>query len=136
MNTTTESPAKPLTFHFQGVGFKIWFRYEGANGQRETVCLIDRLGEDKTFAFGSTVCAKVDQFCKETGRKIALTRALTKGMLHLEPVSDPGHPSTTHKWVPHGPQDKKQARAFRTAAWMAYRSRVRSALAIEKAANS
>lgn len=119
MNTTTESPAKPLTFHFQGVGFKIWFRYEGANGQRETVCLIDRLGEDKTFAFGSTVCAKVDQFCKETGRKIALTRAvLSKPVYDL--VQD--HPT--------------KAKAFRTAAWQAYRSRVRSALAIEKAANS
>ncbi len=70
-----------MRFQFGDQVFKIWFQYSKHDGQRETVCLIDDvkdgIAEAKaTFAAGSSVCSSSDQFRKETGRKIALTRAL------------------------------------------------------------
>ena len=112
MDRTSESPVKPLTFEFAGQRFRIWFKYEHSRtAPRETICLIDLVGEDKTFAAGSAVCSASDQFCKETGRKIALTRALFSAA--------------------------ENNKGFRTAAWEAYRTRfVRSAPEVQKAASS
>ncbi len=115
MDKTSGSPAKPLTFEFAGQLFKIWFQYPKHDGKRECVCLIDRVGEDKTFAAGSSVCAASDQFCKETGRKIALTRALRCLQLLEKPAG-----AQTHVWVSRTPEP---AKLFRTAAWAAYRAR-------------
>lgn len=65
-----------MKFQYLGVNYKIWFKYPVTDGRRETVCLIDIEGSDETYTAGSSVCAKSDQFSKEKGRKIALTRAI------------------------------------------------------------
>lgn len=59
-----------------GVKYAIWFKYTLHDAMRETVCVIDIEGSDKTFATGSAVCAKSDRFEKAKGRELALVRAL------------------------------------------------------------
>lgn len=84
------------------IKFRIWFKYESdRNGRREVCCFIDE--EDApgtTFAAGSAICAPSDRFCKETGRKVALKKALD------------GAP-----WAFRTDKD------FRTAAWQCYHKR-------------
>lgn len=50
--------------------------------QRSTTCTIAYLGEDgrpgQPVATATVVCSPQDNFCKETGRKLALTRALRR----------------------------------------------------------
>lgn len=67
-----------MRFEFDATKFSIWFTHgKLADKRRETVCVIDFGREEKgTFVVGSAVCAATDQFCKELGRKLALTRAL------------------------------------------------------------
>lgn len=66
-----------MKFEYAGCRYKIWFKYEGTV-RRETLCFIDLVDDEKqtTFSVGSAVCAPSDRFCKETGRKVALTKAL------------------------------------------------------------
>ncbi len=107
-----------MRFSFGPNTFRIWFQYSKHDGKRETICLIDRDdSNEKTFAAGSSVCAESDHFRKETGRKIALTRAL-RNARHLESIQDQG--SITHMWIDHTPQP---AREWRAAAWKAYLNR-------------
>lgn len=40
---------------------------------------VDGRWEDSALAVGSAVCHPSDQFCRETGRKLALSRALQAG---------------------------------------------------------
>jgi hypothetical protein len=50
--------------------------------QRSTICRIAYIGDDgrpeKPFAMATVVCSLKDNFCRATGRVLALTRALSK----------------------------------------------------------
>lgn len=97
-----------MRFEFpEGKWYKIWFKYTLHDGKREVLALIDE--EDApgtTFAAGAALCAKSDQFRKETGRKVALTKAL-----RCEKIFNVcGCKSATCK-------------QFRTAAWQCYHKR-------------
>ncbi len=96
-----------MTFTFGAHSYKIWYQYSMHDQRRETVCLIERADEPKkTFAAGSSICAASDQFRKEVGRKIALTRALRSPRV--------GHVCG---------YDPAELKRFRTAAWKAYLNR-------------
>lgn len=105
-----------MRFEFQHIKYRIWFKYEAdRNGKREICCFIDE--EDApgtTFAAGSAICAPSDRFCKETGRKVALTKAMP-----LWPkVSD-----SNRKIYNVCGGDWVRIKQFRTAAWRAYHKR-------------
>lgn len=110
-----------MRFSWGGIKFKIWFKYEGKTNRqpdgmchqpfvpdrRETLCFIDE--EDApgiTFATGSAICAASDVFCKNTGRKVALTKALRCEKIRNVCGANPA--------------TEKQ---FRTAAWQCYLKR-------------
>ncbi len=99
-----------MQFEFAGVLYKIWFRHtKTPDGRRETKCFIDVAQAGPHFADdrppvgeGGTICAPMDVFCKETGRKVALTRAL-RGVRCIDD------------------------RGFRRAAWNCYLNRAKKA---------
>ena len=87
--------------------FHIWFKYTLHDGKREVLALIDE--EDApgtTFAAGSALCAKSDQFRKDTGRKVALTKALRSQKI--------ANVCRNNRYI---------EKDFRTAAWQAYHKR-------------
>ena len=43
-----------------------------------TICDITEKGTKKVLFSGISLCSSRDNFCKETGRKIALTRAISR----------------------------------------------------------
>ena len=56
---------------------------EGKKGYRRTVCQVYKLGPKESFPdkrellnTGVATCSPLDQFAKEVGRKVSLTRAL------------------------------------------------------------
>ncbi len=79
-----------MKVRIDGEEFKIAFRYERLAGQRLTVCLILRPTEvqrdgvkktvDEIAAVGEARCSALDEFKfnRETGRKLALERALAR----------------------------------------------------------
>lgn len=112
-----------MKFTFEGEEFKISFYYPPALNEelhlergKITAAIISGMGHEQ-FCGGHAACAYEDQFRKETGRKVALKRALDK-MLHLES----GNGDCAVKWVDHFPPHWDR-RAFRTAAWKAYLGR-------------
>lgn len=111
-----------MKFTFEGEEFKISFEHEQRGSHRHTGCHIWRVTEggkdlDHTpFCEGWSHCNPSDVFCKESGRKLSLSRALNSTMRFLDIGSSelilvtnlPSH------W---------DRRAFRTAAWKAYLGR-------------
>lgn len=72
-------------------GYRVWFKHTRlANpntalfacfplAQAITICRIDKIDEDGSYtqvAEAVAACSRKDNFCKATGRKLALTRAL------------------------------------------------------------
>lgn len=83
--------------------YRITFKYVTLPDQRrEATCIIETVDEKvrHTYSVGNSICAKGDQFCYETGRKVSLMRAL-----------------------------EGEARPFRKAAWEAYHNRTLVAVA-------
>jgi hypothetical protein len=104
-----------MNFEYEGCKFRITFQYaviEGANGIR---CYIDDVSDEqhKRVANGYSRCVSGDRFVKETGRKIALTRALDKMFIEL---SSGQYPLT---WLDVFPTEWSR-RGFRAAAWKSY----------------
>ena len=71
-----------MRFSFEGEKFRIWFRYQQIEGCRGVLATIEKkepggnAPEWATVATGWSKCMPQDSFCKETGRKNALTRAV------------------------------------------------------------
>lgn len=60
---------------------RIYFYHTNTlEGERATLCRI-KMRSDVPSSWGLAVCSKSDRFCKETGRKVALGRAILG--LHL-----------------------------------------------------
>ena len=55
---------------------KVDFHYGEDNGLRVTECKVNFLSSLRLPQIGKAVCSPEDNFCKATGRKVALTRAL------------------------------------------------------------
>lgn len=88
-----------MKFSHDGKEYRIEFKYTVVDGRRETTCLINTGAtreSEETYSVGNAMCSEQDQFNRETGRELALKRALDD--------------------LP---------RPFRAAAWTAYRNRVR-----------
>jgi hypothetical protein len=91
-----------MLFELMGIKYRIRFVYRTVERGRKkqtrrlVACFIEREEDQKWIGVvgGQAECSPADQFMKETGRKLALTRAL--------------------KW---------QHLEFRTRAWWAYRGR-------------
>ncbi len=121
-----------MRFEFSGVKYKIWFKYEAeeirhrhgieswTTQRRETLCFIDEEDTPKgtSFAVGSAVCAPSDVFCKNTGRKVALTKALPQLRNGKNNVTD-----SNRKIFNVCGGDWDCVKQFRTAAWQAYNKR-------------
>lgn len=109
-----------MRFEFpEGKWYKIWFKYTLHDGKREVLALIDE--EDApgtTFAAGAALCAKSDQFRKETGRKVALTKAMPQLNNGRNNVTD----SNSKIYNVCG-GDWDRIKQFRTAAWQCYHKR-------------
>jgi hypothetical protein len=94
-----------MRFTFEGLDYRIGFRHE-IDRKSETAityCWVDNVDRSvlkQVVGKGSAKCSKGDIFNKETGRKLALERALVG-----------------------------KVRAFRTAAWKAYFNRITEAKA-------
>jgi hypothetical protein len=99
-----------MTFTFEDYHYEIQFKYTHHTGLRGIDCYINQVHGQikKRVAIGWSSCSSADVFVKETGRKIALTRALGE-IVYALPVRE---------------------KAFRTAAWTAYHNR--KALAVVK----
>ena len=54
---------------------RITWQHDIHSSGGQTICYIEDK-EAKTTFFASAFCSENDQYCKETGRKISLTRAL------------------------------------------------------------
>ena len=80
-----------MKFEYEGSEFRIRFHYEYKTTRVEIVNYLAK----SIVVNGDSYCAPSDRFCKETGRKIALKRAL-------------------HQYLP---------KSFRTAVWKAYHGR-------------
>lgn len=103
-----------MRFEFRGTEWRIWFQHTKRGDRRETLCFIDFVqhepdpaGVRATFAAGSAVCAATDPFRKETGRKLALTRALKSTAVYERFGID-------------------KMKMFRAAAWACYLNRANS----------
>lgn len=59
--------------------FKIFWRYIVKKKKHQTDCTIVNLNDNFIVGKGSTLCSKKDQFQKDIGRKISLSRALSQG---------------------------------------------------------
>ena len=91
------------------------FRFGFHHGEFTTTCIIERettFGEWQRVAQAVSVCHPSDNFCKETGRKIALLRAL----------KDNGYFSTV-KGMVYSAEEIQERRNRRRAMWNAYHSR-------------
>lgn len=72
-----------IQIDISGKPAKLWFKHErkplinyGLTPVLCTECAICGEDPDKPLALGRAICAKGDNFCKNTGRKIALSRAI------------------------------------------------------------
>jgi len=70
-----------MIFSHKGVTYRLWFKYVLLPDlRRETTCIINR-GEsrenEETYSIGNSQCVPQDKFVYETGRKLALKRALS-----------------------------------------------------------
>lgn len=65
-----------MRFEYNDSTYSIKFKHSKAasNGSRSTQC--DLFKDAEQIGQGYANCVPTDQFCKETGRKISLTRAL------------------------------------------------------------
>ena len=137
MEVKTADATKVITptrmqFEYGGELFRIQFEHgTDANGfsRKHTACTILRHNGDDwlLFSTGYAKCVASDQYCKETGRKLALMRATKEGSAkHLEPATEadrgPGREGITDKWVSHFPADW-DCKAWSRAAWAAYLGR-------------
>ena len=116
-----------MTFTFNGKQYKILFEYKPVDGHRGVMCYIIPAFVDaratplhlSSVGQGWSKCVPQDAFVKETGRKIALKRALRTTFMRLL-KNDAG--TYAYTWVTEAPEDFNR-RAFRTAAWKAYHGR-------------
>lgn len=84
-----------MTYTWEGTEYRILFRHDPHtwlqgpkkyHRRRGTVCLIQTRGRSEmgdpgkwlTVGSGAALCSLQDQFVKETGRRIALVRAVSK----------------------------------------------------------
>ncbi len=103
-----------MQFEFGGNKWRIWFQHTKHDGKRETLAFVDIAQSDPqftddraTFAAGWSLCAAADPFRKETGRKLALTRALKSTSVYERFGID-------------------KMKLFRAAAWACYLNRANS----------
>jgi hypothetical protein len=114
-----------MTFAYNDRHYKIQFEYAAYTGHagRGLYCHIFEVqGNTETeIATGWSSCVPQDRFVKETGRKIALARALRHPYRSLVRGPDAVNGGEAH-WVDQLPQPW-DAKTFRTAAWTAYLNR-------------
>lgn len=89
-----------MRFSYNGKTYRIWFKhFNKPNHVRRTECsILEETGPKELYELISddAICADEDQFCRATGRKLSLGRALIR---------------------------LTKDRAFRHTAWMAYLNR-------------
>ena len=112
-----------IKFTYNGANYEICFRYGKIEKLRGIYCTIysdsappkDLIHDENAIAQSQSRCATADHFVKETGRKIALARALARPFNFLRGNSD----FTQRYWSVECPPGF-DPKAFRTAAWKAY----------------
>lgn len=114
-----------LEFFYEGVRFRIEFEYAIINKGRGVRCYIDKYDQGKweRVCNGWSSCKPPDAFVKDTGRKMAMRRAIGQsGWLKLEKTLPGEHPTATHKWISTFPGDWTR-KAWNAAAWGCYLAR-------------